>query len=86
MQHLIIEGLLYLIKTNDVIRTKLEEAEPSVVKELLSILLIDKERLVTEFKKEAEIFKQTHDYEKELLAIKDYDVRRYENELYNFLT
>lgn len=86
LQNLVMEGLLYLMKINEVISGKIGLVEESVVKELLDILLADRERLVTEFKRESEKFKHTLDYEKELLAIKSYNIRRYENELYNFLT
>ena len=74
------------MKINDVISSKIGQVEESVVKELVSILQADKERLATQFKKEAQVFKNTHDFEKEFVTLKSYDIRRYENELYNFLT
>jgi hypothetical protein len=40
------EGLLYLMKINEVISDKIGQVEEDVVKELVTILQTDKERLV----------------------------------------
>jgi hypothetical protein len=47
------EGLLYLMKINDFISSKITQIDQSLVKELLAILQSDKERLVSEFNREA---------------------------------
>ena len=47
LQNLVMEGLLYLMKINEVISGKIGQMEEDVVKELVTILQTDKERLVT---------------------------------------
>lgn len=49
LQNLVMEGLLYLMKINDVISNKIILLEENVVKELIAILQADNEKLVSEF-------------------------------------
>jgi len=49
LQNLVMEGLLYLMKINDVISNKIILLEENVVKELVAILQADNEKLVSEF-------------------------------------
>lgn len=64
LQNLVMEGLLYLMKINDDITSKITQIEENVVKELLAILQADKEALLSEFNREAQIFKHSLDYQR----------------------
>lgn len=55
------------------------------MKDLRKILENDRELLVEQFKREAIIFKHL-ELEKELDTLSQYDLRRYEGELYHVLT